>query len=706
MKPSLIGLSLLLVIALGCGSKSKNQEDGEDTSTDPVDDGTGGDAADVPGDATTDVPDDVTTDVPDEEVVETSALVVEVTTPGSPQYGEVTIEYLLLDDRVPPINGDMTVEYSLDGSSFAAATEVAGGEGVTDLTSAAGGASHTFVWDTMTDLGMGLHDVVVLITPLDTGTTLLGTADQTETFRVVNAEFAAGVTARVFDPEMGGSPSTDVQYRADPAGIDFVITVSVARVDTGAEVRRLVDGTAQAGGTDHVASWDGTDDSGVVVDTGEYEVTVEAVYETLPVLTGTDGVHVVRLGVVEVEYVSNGTAGEEYQMMYHIRNTSKYTYYAIPDDRPQWAMGPENGELEDMDTDDGAARPLPAVWTTLNSPPQDSVDPAGVEDDNYNLPVCYRRGSVPRLSVSLGTGAVSNTSPGTPIVAGYPLTGMPIRLLVAGADPVTAGTNEDVSPGVTVDFIPTTALPDAVQKHAVSNTFSFEYEDGGSWVAVPGSITTDHTIYTIYDDPTLIDSGTPVAPYLPWVRLVDLVTTWVDGPATAEDVCGTVIARTNDYFGLEYDIASGATHYASGGLSAHVMQMSDFIEDWDAGTFTVVNCSDCAVISTTFANTVGVDHLYQILGLYNRINLNYQIPIGRWWMVPFSGSFRYHAVSTYDSGTTTSDATCTLDDDSDPRSSPHTAILPVNMPYATYKAKLSWNPTGWGSVLLNRCGQR
>jgi hypothetical protein len=134
------------------------------------------------------------------------------------------------------------------------------------------------------------------------------------------------------------------------------------------------------------------------------------------------------------------------------------------------------------------------------------------------------------------------------------------------------------------------------------------------------------------------------------------------------------------------------------------MQMSDFLEDYDADTFTVVNCSDCANISTTFANTVGVDHLYEILGLYDRIPLNYQIPIGRWWMVPFSGSFRYHATSTHDNGVTLSDATCTLDDDTDPRSAPHTAILPVNMTYATYKEKLSWDPTSWGTVLRQRSG--
>jgi hypothetical protein len=78
------------------------------------------------------------------------------------------------------------------------------------------------------------------------------------------------------------------------------------------------------------------------------------------------------------------------------------------------------------------------------------------------------------------------------------------------------------------------------------------------------------------------------------------------------------------------------------------------------------------------------------------------IPIGRTWMIPFYGSFRYHAVSTVDDGASISDACAQLDDDSDPGSSPHTAILPVNMTRATYKEKLSPDPTSWGSYTITR----
>jgi len=680
MKRLIIGL--VPAVLLACGSNVKSHGDAEDTV-----DVTDADTGEV--------------DVEEEEAPPEPVLVVEADTPESPQTGTVTIAYRLIDERVPATSGDVTVEFSADGGPWSPAT-AAGGEGTSGLASAAApGASHSFSWDTAADLGLGVTSVVVRITPYDAGTDRVGTAGSTDPFDVVYAELTAAAASRVLDPEMPGSPVMTLGYRVDPSGADFTMTV-IVRTGAGAEVRRIVDGASQPGGTDLTATWDGTDDSGTVVDTGSYEVLYEAAYGTLPAWTATETVYIARLGVAGVQFLDNGTAGDHHQLMYHIRNTAKYSYYAISTTRPQWALGRQQGELVDLDTDDGLARPLPAPWTDLDSPPQDTTDPAGVEDDTLNLPACYTRASVPRIRVTLGTGAVSNSSH-SPIGVGYPID-MPIRILVAGATPATAGANESITPGSSVEFVADTALPDEINKHTLSWIFTFEYRDGTTWVPVPGSITTDHTVYTIYGPPTLSASTMPTPPYLPWVRLVDMVCSWVGGPATASDMCGTVIDRVNTFFGLQYDIISGACHYASGNVDAHIMEMSDFLEDYDAGTFTTVNCSDCACISTTFANMVGVDHQYEILGMTDRIPLNYQIPIGRWWMVPFSGSFRYHAVSTFDLGTTISDATCTLDDDTDPSSPPHTPILPVNMPYLTYKQKLSWDPTSWDMLLRNRAG--
>ncbi len=631
----------------------------------------------------------------------TSRLRVAATTPASPQSGEVTIEYFLIDVRVPPQPGDVQVTYSLDGAPYVPATPGAGGDGTAALASATTpGAAHAFVWDTLTDLGLGLHTVRVRIAPFDAGTTEPGIADRTEPFEVVNAQATAAADLLVMDPKLGGDPSLGFTYRVDPAGVDFSMTVSVHDADSGAEVRRLVDGTLQAGGTDHTATWDGMDASGEYVDTGAYEMRFSGALGAMPAMTAADTVHIVRLGVAAVEFVSGAAGSDEYQLMYHIRNSSKYTYYPIPDDRPQFAIGPEPGEEADLDRYDGRPRSLPNPWTDLNSPPQDSSDAMGVEDDSYNLPVAYHRGATPRLRVTLGSGGVDAS--GSAMGCGYPIAGLPIRLIVSDADPSTAGVNEDVSPGSTIGFDATASLPDGVSKSMLRYTYTFEYQDGGSWIAIPGSIATEHTVYTLYGEPTLSHTSTAVAPYIPWVKAVDLVAGWVDGPATADDITGAVTAAVNSFFGLQYDTSRGACHYTTGNVDNHTMQMSDFFEDYDADSFTVLNCSDCACLQTTFSNMVGVDHEYQILGITDYIPLNYMIPIGRTWMVPFTGSFRYHAVSTNDVGASISDACAELDDDSDPRNPPHTAILPVNMTYATYKQKLSWSPSSWDTYARER----
>lgn len=668
MKFFLVALSILLVLAAGC----KKKDD------DPV-------------------------PIP----IPVSPMTVTVNNPTSPQTGDITISYFLIDGRVPAVNADIKVEYSANGGWFTQATEGAGGDGTTNLSTAASpGSPHTFVWDSAADLGVGVYNVVIKITPYDTGTTDWGQPAQTASFQVIYAQSVASPQIKVFDPKMAGASSFDIQYRVDPAGATFDVTVRIESVATGGEVRRLVDSQPRAGGFNSTVQWDGKDESGDFVDTGEYSVIVEGVYSGLPTWTAQSSMYIVRLGVAGIQFVTNGTGNEEYQLMYHIRNTTKYNYYAIPDSLPQWAIGPDSGDLADLDTDDGLARPLPAIWTDLNSPPQDATDSLNVEDDNFNYPACYKQGAIPKFQLTLGSDAVSNSTPNTAIGCAYPVTGLPVRVLTGSASPETPGANEGISPGGTVDFICYTAMPYSIQKNTLNFTFTFEYQDGTVWHPIPGSVQTAHTIYTIFDKPMLTDSVTPTAPHIPWVSVLDIAVGWINGPATSGQICSTVTTQVNTFFGLQYDTSTGARYYSDGDWSTHVMEMSDFIEDYDASSFTVLNCSDCACLQSTFANTIGVDHEYEILGyLTGSIPLNYMIPIGRTWMVPFSGSFNYHAVTTSDGSDSISDACCTLDNDGTPGSPPHIPILPANMDDDTYDALLSPNPASWGTYTRARCTQ-
>ena len=65
--------------------------------------------------------------------------------------GDITLTYTLKNDS--STTSSIRVEYSLDGSTWSTATSAGGDDGTTSLTTSAAGTSHTFIWDTVTDLG-------------------------------------------------------------------------------------------------------------------------------------------------------------------------------------------------------------------------------------------------------------------------------------------------------------------------------------------------------------------------------------------------------------------------------------------------------------------------------------------------------------------------------------------------------------------------
>ena len=79
-----------------------------------------------------------------------------VTSPSGDQSGDVSVSYFLEDDRAG--TASIVPEYSTDeGSTWSTATKGTGGDATDNLTTSATspGQSHTFVWDTVTNLGIG-----------------------------------------------------------------------------------------------------------------------------------------------------------------------------------------------------------------------------------------------------------------------------------------------------------------------------------------------------------------------------------------------------------------------------------------------------------------------------------------------------------------------------------------------------------------------
>lgn len=84
---------------------------------------------------------------------------VEVTTPTAAQSGNVIISYVLYDTESLPAS--INVQYSLDGGeTYFAATEGPGGDGTTGLAANQRGIAHSFVWDSVADVGYANDDNV------------------------------------------------------------------------------------------------------------------------------------------------------------------------------------------------------------------------------------------------------------------------------------------------------------------------------------------------------------------------------------------------------------------------------------------------------------------------------------------------------------------------------------------------------------------
>ncbi len=108
---------------------------------------------------------------------------VSVTTPSSPQSGNVTISYSLTDSASDKCS--ITAQYSTDlGATWSPAT-VIGGDGLTGLASSPTGTPHRLIWDSAVDASAPNDSQVEFrITPTDLVTKAVGAAATTEVFAI------------------------------------------------------------------------------------------------------------------------------------------------------------------------------------------------------------------------------------------------------------------------------------------------------------------------------------------------------------------------------------------------------------------------------------------------------------------------------------------------------------------------------------------
>lgn len=172
---------------------------------------------------------------------------ISYTSPDTWNTGDMTITYSLTDADAD--TNTLTVQYSTDNSNWSTATQGSGGDGTTGLASSSGGTSHTFVWDTATDLPTTEDSTVYIkITPSDGGGGL--SAYTTDSFGVdnVNPTVSAG------DDQTKTASFTQTATATDSGGIN-ASTYQWAKVSGSGTVTF---GTATALSTTITADTDGT----------------------------------------------------------------------------------------------------------------------------------------------------------------------------------------------------------------------------------------------------------------------------------------------------------------------------------------------------------------------------------------------------------------------------------------------------------------
>ncbi|MCR4316472.1 MAG: FG-GAP-like repeat-containing protein [Planctomycetes bacterium] len=134
-----------------------------------------------------------------------------ITTPNGGQFGNIPIDYLLLDAE--SALGTILVEYEEIGSGlgFQTAQQGSGGAGLTNITSSPAGIGHTYVWNS-TQVGLTLKTVRLKITPSDTRT---GDPSITPAFTVDNTIFTQPGQQPILTINQVQQVGQDIEVQAD-----------------------------------------------------------------------------------------------------------------------------------------------------------------------------------------------------------------------------------------------------------------------------------------------------------------------------------------------------------------------------------------------------------------------------------------------------------------------------------------------------------
>jgi len=357
--------------------------------------------------------------------------------------------------------------------------------------------------------------------------------------------------------------------------------------------------------------------------------------------------------------------------------------------------GPDYGirrDEEDPWGEDSTTSDVQAEIDEIYWPPSEQGAATTVEDDTYNLPVCYVYTSDVRLDVVIGQRAASQVLSRVldPAELGYrnpceyevnidEVTSNFVD--VAGDVTFTAiggSSLDDIGPGDTINLEADRRLAQTVGKEKIEVSFAFSYTDDGEEVLIPGYQTTSHVVYRV--------AATPQAPQAtPWVCVLDYAALWASGSASspaAQTASERALYEAAGWSGgqemrIQYDLVYGRANYAHGAVNVRLANFTMYlhrtrsadpgvlVSEWmgfGAMTANTVNCLDCAALLPCFANAIGGNLRTSILAPPGfpppppplppppPIVLNPICPLGwdKWLAIQLlpTGEFSYHAVAT------------------------------------------------------------
>ena len=218
-------------------------------------------------------------------------------------------------------------------------------------------------------------------------------------------------------------------------------------------------------------------------------------------------------------------------------------------------------------------------------------------------------------------------------------------------------------------------------------TWEWQYRCCGGSDWEPLQIT-KHRIYIVLEQPKLPWKQAPVPDTQnPWTEALDYACVWAAGKQNRDDAATAITNQINANLGLAYDNASGSPAYETF-PNCDKFELTQFLAYVTNGTGlgNIVNCMDCATITTTFSNLVGCDLHASKMGNFFALTPFRGIGGAGFACPGFGCSFSYHEVA-WKGGNGNSDplfdACLREDGDTNPWAAPHTEMLPVNIVFST-----------------------